>query len=168
MSGDIHSRFNCHLICTLFDMSCATVSVFHSEALSEWTVLSYIVFPGFWEHRQGGALVMLSSDCIDYTPTLTPLHPTTNRLSFWNRFESLTETLRCPLETVYLTKQLPICCSFAALLGYDKGWLGPCQDNMTESDIRSCSKCPGLPVGQHYEVAMSAHYRKSVHVLRLP
>ena len=40
-----------------------------------------------------------------------------------------------------------------------------CQDNVTEWDIRSLCSEPGLPVGQHYPVAMSAHCHTSVLIL---
>ena len=51
------------------------------------------------------------------------------------------------------------------LLGSRKDWLGKCQDSVTEWDIRSWCSWTGLPEGQHYKVAMSAHCHKSVPVL---
>ena len=54
----------------------------------------------------------------------------------------------------------------SALLGWDKDWLAQCQDNVTEWDITlSGHGGAGVPVRQHYEVAMSVHYHKLVPVL---
>ena len=51
-----------------------------------------------------------------------------------------------------------------ALLGSGKDLLAgsQCQDNVSEWYSRSCCWWPGLPVGQHYKVAMSTHCHKSV------
>ena len=43
-----------------------------------------------------------------------------------------------------------------ALLGYGKDRLAQCQDSMTEWDIRSWCRWPGLPVRQHFNMAVSA------------
>ena len=55
-------------------------------------------------------------------------------------------------------------CQFLAkcsvLLGEDKDWLTQCQDKVTDWDIKSWCWRPGVPVGQQYKVAMSAHCRK--------
>ena len=41
-------------------------------------------------------------------------------------------------------------------------------DSMTEWNITSWCRPPGLPVGQHYKVAMRAHCHKSVFVVMRP
>ena len=46
--------------------------------------------------------------------------------------------------------------------------MAQCQDSMTESDIRPCCWWPCVPVGQHYDVAMSAHCHQSVPILKAP
>ena len=61
-------------------------------------------------------------------------------------------------ETKINDFKIDTCCFLArcsALLGKGKYWLAQCPDNVTEKDIR-CWR-PGLPVGQYYNVAMSAH-----------
>ena len=52
--------------------------------------------------------------------------------------------------------------SCLALLGQDKDWLGQCQDNVSEWDIKSWCYGPGFPLGQHYEVVMSVHSHKAM------
>ena len=55
-------------------------------------------------------------------------------------------------------------CRFLArcstLLGYGKDWFAPSQDNVIGLDIRSLCWWLGLPLGQHYNVAMSVHCHK--------
>ena len=55
-----------------------------------------------------------------------------------------------------------------ALLGEGEDWLAQYQDNVTEWKIRPLYWQSGLPVGQHYKVAMSAHRHKSVSILICP
>ena len=56
-------------------------------------------------------------------------------------------------------------CRFLAwrsALGYSKDWLAQCQDNVTEWDNRSWCWQPGVPVRQHYKIAMCTHCHKSI------
>ena len=47
-----------------------------------------------------------------------------------------------------------------------KVWLTQCQDNVTEWDSKHVMVLMvGFPVGQHYKVAMSAHFHKSAPIL---
>ena len=70
------------------------------------------------------------------------------------------------LENLYLS---PLSLELT-LLEYGKDWLAQClvslsQDNVIEWDILSRCQQPDFPVGQHYEVIMSAPYHKSVVIL---
>ena len=53
----------------------------------------------------------------------------------------------------------------SANLGWGKNWLTHCQDNLTECEIGSWYRQPGIFVGQHYKVAMLVHRHKSVSIL---
>ena len=46
----------------------------------------------------------------------------------------------------------------STLIAQDKGWLAQYEDHVIAWDIGSVCWWPGLPVGQHYKVAMNARY----------
>ena len=56
-------------------------------------------------------------------------------------------------------------CRFLARCSLLLEWDMDSQDNVTEWDIRAWYSQPGIPVEQHYQVTIRAHYHKSVHIL---
>ena len=56
----------------------------------------------------------------------------------------------------------------AGVLSLTEASLSQCQDTVTERDIRSWGRSPGLPVSQHYKVTMSVHCQSKVSILMSP
>ena len=57
---------------------------------------------------------------------------------------------------------------YPALLGEGNDWLLEYEDDMTEWEIESWCQQAGVPVGQHYQVAMIVHCYKLAPILMLP